>query len=266
MKLDRLLITGAAGGVGREMRGRLAPLATRLRLSDIAGLANPAPHEEIMPCDLADAAAVMRLVEGCDGILHLGGVSGEDQFSRILDANIRGVYNLYEAARAHGRPRIVFASSNHVVGFHRQDRRLDASAPMRPDGWYGISKCLGEMVASMYHDKFGQETAVVRIGSCFDRPRTLRMLSTWLSYDDFAALVGRVFAVPRLGCPVIWGVSDNDETWWDNAAAGWLGWRPQDSSRPWREELMRAPRPAPDAPEAVYQGGTFTADPVVPED
>ena len=265
--LKRLLITGAAGGLGRAMRDRLRGFAEVLRLSDIADLGAAALHEELMPCDLGDAAAVRRLVEDCNGIVHLGGVSVEDRFSKILNANILGLYNLYEAAREHGKPRILFASSNHTVGFYQQDEYLDATTPLRPDGLYGVSKCFGEALARMYFDKFGQETALVRIGSCMERPSNYRMLSTWLSYDDFAALIGCVFRVPRLGCPVIWGVSDNDSRWWDNSAVAYLGWQPLDNAERFRAELeATVERPAPDAPLALYQGGQFVSDPIFPED
>lgn len=265
--LKRLLITGAAGGLGRAMRGRLSGVAELLRLSDICDLGTAAAHEEIVPCDLADRAAVDALVAGCDGILHLGGVSVEDTFSKIMNANILGLYNLYEAARAHGQPRILFASSNHTVGFYRQDQAIDASAPMRPDGLYGVSKCFGEALARMYFDKFGQETALVRIGSCMEKPKNHRMLSTWMSYDDFSALIGCVFRAPLLGCPIVWGISDNDSKWWDNTPAAFLGWRPRDNAEPFRAELDAAmPRPAVTDPLALYQGGAFVTDPIFPED
>lgn len=258
--MNRLLITGAAGGLGTAMRPRLKHLATTLRLADIAPVADPAPNEEVVRCDLADRDAVFAMVAGCDAILHLGGISTERAFAPILQGNILGMYNLYEAARAHGRPRILFASSNHAIGFHRQDRHLGAECTLKPDGLYGVSKCFGEALASMYHSKFGQETAIVRIGSCFAKPRDRRMLATWMSFDDFAGLAEKVFAAPLLGCPVIWGVSDNDEVWWDNSAARYLGWKPRDSSATWRAEVeAAAPRPAPDDPVALWQGGAFTA-------
>ena len=265
--LKRLLITGAAGALGRAMRGRVAHLAEIVRLSDIADLGTAAPHEEIMPCDLGDAAAVHRLVEGCDAILHLGGISVEDKFSKILNANLLGLYNLYEAARAHGQPRILFASSNHTVGFYRQDEHVEADAPMRPDGLYGVSKCFGEALARMYFEKFGQETALVRIGSCMEKPTNHRMLSTWMSYDDFAALIACVFRAPMLGCPILWGISDNDSRWWDNSHAAYLGWRPRDNAERFRAELEVSPgRPEASSPLAVYQGGMFTQDPIFTED
>nr|WP_312858716.1 NAD(P)-dependent oxidoreductase [Rhizobium sp. G21] len=261
--LKRLLITGAAGGLGHAMRSRLGGLAERLRLSDIADLGAAEANEELMPCDLGDAASVMRLVEGCDGILHLGGVSVEDRFSKILNANIAGVYNLYEAARAHGRPRILFASSNHTIGYYRQDQYLTTTDPMRPDGLYGVSKCFGEALATMYFEKFGQETALVRIGSCFEKPRNHRMLATWMSYGDFQSLIERVFTAPRLGCPIIWGSSNNDRSWWDNSAAAYLGWRPKDNAEDYRAELDAAmPTPPADDAASLYQGGHFVREPI----
>lgn len=261
--MKRLLITGAAGGLGRLARERLAGMADTLRLSDVADLGAAAAHEECVPCDLGDAAAVMDLVEGCDGIVHFGGVSTEQPFEPILNANIRGVYNLYEAARAHGRPRILFASSNHTIGFHPVTERLDAACEYRPDGLYGLSKVYGEQLAMLYYHKFGIETARVRIGSCFPEPRDHRMLATWLSPDDLVAMVQAVFRVPVLGCPVIWGASANDTAWWDNSAAGYVGWVPQDNSEGFRGKLdATVAKPGPEDPIARWQGGGFALEPI----
>ncbi|THV21091.1 NAD-dependent epimerase/dehydratase family protein [Peteryoungia ipomoeae] len=265
--MKRLLLTGAAGGLGRAMRPRLAGMAEILRVSDISDLGAVADHEEEMQCDLGDRAAVDRLVDGCDGIIHLGGISVEDKFSKILNANILGLHNLYEAARANGMPRILFASSNHTIGFYRQDEYLDHTMPQRPDGLYGVSKCFGEALARMYFEKFGQETALVRIGSCMERPTNHRMLSTWMSYDDFLSMIECIFRVPRLGCPVIWGCSDNDSRWWSNEHVSYLGWRPKDNAERFRKDIDAAvAKPAPDHATAVYQGGPFVLDPIFSEE
>ena len=196
--------------------------------------------------------------------MHFGGISVEDSFSKIENANILGIYNLYEAARRNGNPRIFFASSNHTIGFYLQDRKLDATANFRPDGLYGVSKCFGEAMALMYHDKFGIETARVRIGSCTERPVGRRMLATWLSRDDLISLIECVFRVQRLGCPVIYGASANDRSWWDNSAVSYLGWAPKDNAEAYREEVEAAERQlAADDPAARYQGGVFTAYPII---
>jgi len=259
--MKRLLITGAAGGLGNMARSRLTHLADILRLSDIADLGKAAPHEELVTCDLGDRGSVEDLVEGCDGIVHLGGVSVEDTWSKIRNGNIDGIFHLYEAARKHGVERIIFASSNHAIGFHKQTTRLDSTAPTKPDSLYGVSKVFGEAMASMYHNKYGIQTACVRIGSCFPEPKNHRMLSTWMSYDDFVYLIERAFSVPYLGCPIIYGASDNDGSWWDNSQTGYLGWQPKDNAEVFREKIDRAmPLPAIDAPDVVYQGGTFTAE------
>lgn len=209
--MKRLLITGAAGGLGAMCRERLTHLAETIVVSDRDGLGEAAAHEEIVYCDLGDKAAVEAMVEGCDGIVHLGGQPIEHTWEVVKNANIDGIFNLYEAARKSSvTPRILFASSNHAIGFYEQTVRLDAKSPTKPDGLYGVSKVFGEAMASMYYDKFGIETACVRIGACFPEPKNHRMLSMWMSYDDFIRLIERVFIVPRLGCPIVYGTSAKD--------------------------------------------------------
>lgn len=255
--LKKLLLTGAAGGVGRAITPLLKDIAEDVVLSDIAELSDTLGYR-FVGCDLADRAGVDRLVDGVDGIIHLGGVSIERPFDLILQGNIIGQHNLYEAARHSGKPRIVFASSNHVIGYYRRDERLDNAVAPKPDSLYGVSKVFGEAIASMYWSKFGQETLSIRIGSCFDKPANARMMATWLSYRDFVSLCGRGFSTPRLGHTVVYGASDNDEQWWDNGKAAFLGWRPQDSSSQWRIEAETAADIRPDDPATIYQGGAFT--------
>ena len=142
-KLQRLLLTGAAGGLGKVLRESLRPFTpTSLRLSDLARHGpEPAPDEEVVPCDLADKAAVDRLVPGLRCHRAPGRrFRSSAPFEEILEANIKGVFHLYEGARRHGVKRVVFASSNHVIGFHEQGEVLDADSPRRPDGYYGLSK------------------------------------------------------------------------------------------------------------------------------
>ena len=255
---DRLLLTGAAGGLGRELRGRLKKHCGVLRLSDIAALGSPAPGEELMPAALEQAEAVHALLAGVDAVVHLGGISVEGPFEPILQANIVGVYNLFEAARKHGVRRIVFASSNHVTGFYRQDEVIDTRAPMRPDGYYGISKAFGENLAQFYFDRYGIETVSLRIGSSFPEPVDRRMLATWMSFDDLERLVVASLTAPVVGHSVIYGMSDNATTWWDNTKARHIGYRPQDSSEPFRADReARQPRIDPTDPVARYQGGGF---------
>lgn len=255
---DRLLLTGAAGGLGRMLRPRLKARCRVLRVSDIADLGPADAGEEVMPAPLQDKAAVMALLQGVQAAVHLGGISTEQAFEDILPANITGTYHVYEAARVHGVRRIVFASSNHVTGFYRQGETIDARMPMRPDGYYGLSKAWGENLAQFYFDRWGIETVSLRIGSSFPEPVDRRMLATWLSHDDLERLVWAALTAPVVGHTVIYGMSDNVTTWWDNTTARHIGFRPRDSSEPFRAALeARQPHIDPTQPAAQYQGGAF---------
>jgi uronate dehydrogenase len=168
------------------------------------------------------------------------------------------MHHLYEAARRHGVKRIVYASSNHVTGFYRQDEVIDARMPMRPDGNYGLSKAFGENLAQFYFDRHGLETVSLRIGSSFPEPKDRRMLATWLSYDDLERLVVSSLTAPVVGHTVIYGLSDNATHWWDNTPARHIGYRPQDSSERFRAavEARQAQLDMKD-PATQYQGGAF---------
>ena len=256
---NRVLITGAAGGLGAMLRQRLAGYAP-LRLSDIAPLGPAADGEEVIECDLADADAVAALVRGCDRIVHLGGKSIEGPWETILNANIIGTYNLFEAARRAGKPRIIYASSNHAVGFHSRETRLDGDTALRPDSLYGVSKCFGEAMGSYYWDKFAVENVAVRIGSCFPEPRNRRMLATWLSPRDFVSMITTLFAADRMAHTMLYGVSANSQQWWDNSHAAYLGWTAKDSADSFRDKIFAAePVPDPHDPAVKFQGGTFAS-------
>jgi uronate dehydrogenase len=254
----RILMTGAAGGLGREMRKRLGANCAVLRLSDWQAVEAAQAGEEVMLADLADAQAVDAMVQGVDAIVHFGGVSVEGPFAPILQANILGVYNLYEAARKHGVKRVVFASSNHVTGFYRQSETITADHPPRPDSYYGVSKAFGEDLSRFYFDRYGIETACIRIGSSFPEPRDRRMLATWLSYDDLHRLITSCLTTPALGHSIVFGMSDNAVTWWDNSRARHVGYQPQDSSDVFRDAVY-ARTDAPDLqdPAVQFQGGGF---------
>ena len=257
-QINRLLLTGAAGGLGKVLRPRMSAMANRVRVSDVAELGVAAACEELVRCDLGDQDGVLAMLDGVDSVVHLGGMSTDGPFEPILNANIRGVYNLYEGARIQGVKRILFASSNHVVGFHKQTDRLDATAAMRPDGNYGVSKAFGESLSSFYFDRYGIETVCMRIGSSFPKAIDHRMMSTWLSYDDLTELIRCALFAPTVGHTIVYAASDNTPAWWDNRYAAHLGWMPKDSSEPFRAEIeATVPRLDPSDLAVLHQGGQF---------
>ena len=257
-RFDTILITGAAGRLGTQLRRGLAPLARKLRLTDAAPIADLQPNEECILCDLTDADALLQAAQGVQAIVHFGGAPLERPWNTILNANIIGSYNVYEAARKQGVPRVVYASSVHAIGYHRLEDRIDADAPHRPDGLYGLSKCFVEDLGRLYWDKFGVETVALRIFSSFPEPVDRRMLWSWLSFDDGIRLVTAALTTPRVGFTLSFGLSDNAVKPVDNHRAAHLGFHPQDNTEPSRAAVeSRTPEPDPTAPAVQCLGGWF---------
>ena len=257
----RLLFTGAAGNLGRRLRERLHAFAEVVRLSDVvdaADLGALAPHEEFVRCDLADRDAVLAMCEGVDAVLHFGGISTEEAFAPIMQANILGVVNLYEAVHRLGIRRVIFASTNHTMGMYKTTDLVDATMPTRPDGYYGLSKVFGEQVGRYYWDRFGIETVCIRIGYCWPEATNYRQMVTWLSLDDLVRLLHRALTTPRVGHTITFGISDNDGRWWDDRHAAHLRYRPQDSSEQFAHKLPASMTfPPPDDITTLFQGGVF---------
>lgn len=254
--IERLLITGAAGRLGSQLRRHFAGRFEALRLSDRVDMGAAGPGEELSVCDLGDAAAVERLFEGVDACVHLGGQPNEAPWPVIMNANIAGVVNVWEAARKAGTRRMVFASSNHAIGFQPRTKKLDHNSPARPDTRYGLSKAFGEDTALYYANKHGIEAMCMRIGSCRAEPTDERCLATWQSYADFCRLVD-VGLTASFVYEIVYGVSNNRRSWWDNSNATRLGYRPQDDAEDWADRLKG--KISPHAIDELFQGGPYCA-------
>ena len=123
--MKRILITGAAGKIGEVLRKGLRGNYSLIRLVDIASLGKAEAGEEIYPTDIRDIASLEKAMVGIDCVVHLAGVPEEAEWEKVLSLNIEGCYNAFEAARRQGVKRVIFASSNHAVGFHRRERFID---------------------------------------------------------------------------------------------------------------------------------------------
>lgn len=261
-RYDTILLTGAAGRLGTELRRGLAPLARKLRLASRKPVANLAPNEEQVLFDLTDAEAVFEAARSVQAIVHYGGAALERPWAEILHSNIIGSYNIYEAARKNGVARVVYASSVHAIGFHPLEDHIDTNAPHRPDGLYGLSKCFVEDLGRLYWDKFGVESVALRIFSSFPEPTDRRHLWSWLSFEDCNRLTVAALTAPRVGFTVSFGISNNTVQPVDNRLAGHLGYHPQDNTEGFRAAVeARTPLPDPKAPAVQCLGGFFVEMP-----
>jgi uronate dehydrogenase len=257
-RYDTILLTGAAGRLGTELRRALAPLCRRLRLASRDGIAELGQDEDSVVFDLADMEAVVAACEGVDAIVHFGGAPLERPWQEILDSNIRGSYHIYEGARKHGAKRVVYASSVHAIGYHKLEDHIDTNAPHRPDGLYGLSKCFVEDLGRLYWDKFGIETVALRIFSSFPEPADRRHLWSYLSFNDCNRLTVAALTAPRVGFTLSFGISDNAVKPVDNRLAEHLGYVPQDNTERFRAAIeARFPTPDPKDPAVLHLGGFF---------
>ena len=255
--MKRVLLTGAAGDIGGRLRKLLKPVYPELRLSDIRKPADLRPDEPFIAADLARLEEVEKAVDGIEGIIHLGGHSVEGPWETILQSNIVGCYNLFEAARRKGVERVIFASSNHAIGFYPRFHHIGVDVTVRPDSRYGVSKAFGEALGSLYADKYGMEVFNMRIGNVNPEPVDKRRLSIWISPRDLAQLVIIGIEHPDVRFEIVYGISGNQRAWYDNSNAQRLGYKPQDDSEAWAAEVLAKEPPAADPLIEKYQGGTF---------
>jgi uronate dehydrogenase len=256
----RIVYTGAAGGIGTMTRPLLAKLYPGLVLSDRVEPANLLPSETFVGADLTKPAEVAALVKGAHSVIHLGGHSVEGTWDQILNANIIGCYNLFEAAREAGVERVIFASSNHAIGFYPRRKKIRTDVTVRPDSRYGVSKAFGEALGSLYADKHGIAVTCLRIGNVGPKPLDVRRLSIWVSPEDLVQLFQIGLEHPEIRFEIFYGASNNAASWWDNSRAERLGYRPTGKAEDHRahaeaEQAKIGPDPVGD----LFQGGSFAS-------
>ena len=260
--MKTVLVTGAAGDVGTHVARELAG-KYKFRLSDRRPV-KAAKGQTFLKADISKMADALRITRGVDAIVHLGGYSVEGPWEAILQANIIGCYNIFEAARRNGVKRILFPTSNHATGFYRRDETIDHRVYPKPDSRYGVSKVFGEALGSLYADKYGMEVFMMRIGNVNPRPIDKRRLSIWFSPQDLAQLIAIGIDHPGIRFEIVYGVSGNKRSWYDNSNATRLGYQPLDDSEEFAAEVLAREKPSDDPIAEAHQGGIFCTAEEVP--
>ena len=259
-KSRRIVFTGAAGGVGTMVRPLLARLYPGLVLSDRVKPKDLLPGETFVAADLTRPDEVAALVKGAHSVIHLGGYSVEGTWEQILNANIIGCHNMFEAARQAGVKRLIFASSNHAVGFYPRRRKIGTDVTVRPDSRYGVSKAFGEALGALYSDKHGMAVTCLRIGNVGPVPLDVRRLSIWISPEDIVQLFQIGLEHPDIRFEIFYGASDNEASWWDNSRAQRLGYRPTGKAEQHRAHAEAEQKKLPSDPVGdLFQGGSFAS-------
>lgn len=260
--INRILLTGAAGRLGRQLRPFLKDHCTHLRLTDVMPLDKAEAHEEIAQVNLADCEAAYDLTRDVDAVVYMAGKGFEGGFDDIFDGHVRGLYNIFEGMRRNGGRRVIWASSIHAVGFYPFSQVIDTRVLPRPDTTYGVAKVCGEAIAQYFWDKFQIESVSMRIVSCVEEPKDRRHLSSWLSYPDLCRMVAAGLSATRPDHTIVYGVSDNDAAAVDNRWAAHLGYRPQDNAETHRARIEHETSPDKSGePDIATHGGAFSTMP-----
>ncbi|SMX43886.1 NAD-dependent epimerase/dehydratase family protein [Octadecabacter ascidiaceicola] len=260
----KIVLTGACGNLGMEIRSTLAALADELVSVDISDAPETLlENETFVKADCANFDEVLPLMEGANIAVHFASIADERPFETLLGPNFLSSYNVWEAGHRHGVQRVVYASSVHAVGMHENAAGIDTDADHAPDTFYGLAKCFSEDLGKLYWAKRGMESVHLRIFSCTKIPQNLRALRTWLSYDDLRHLVDRAVTATTTGFAVVYGVSNNDRAPVSNAKATFLGYRPKDNAENWAESLFAdAPPSDPSDRAQLCIGGPFATIPL----
>ena len=261
--MKTILITGAAGDVGTHLRRELQE-KYQIRASDLRDLKETFKGQKFLRADISRLSDALRITKGVDAIVHLGGYSVEGPWEGILNANIIGCYNVFEAARRNGVKRILFPTSNHATGFYRRDHEIDHRVYPKPDSRYGVSKVFGEALASLYADKYGMQMFCMRIGNVNARPIDKRRLSILFTPRDLAQLVTIGIEHPDIRFEIVYGVSGNTRSWYDNSNATRLGYRPKDNAEAYAPEILAREKPGGDPKAELHQGGIFCVAEEIP--
>jgi nucleoside-diphosphate-sugar epimerase len=239
-KRKKLFITGAAGRVGTALRKHLRGRYDLRLLLHSTIPDDVHPEDEVVISDMTNFAAMLEATEGVDVIAHLAlsrnrrGMPMAHRAQRTFDIDMKGTYNLFEAARINDVSTVVYASTNHVTGMNeKQGIRSHPGGPVRPDSIYGAGKAFGEALGRYYADCHGLRVFCLRIANFNGRDEPGRDYAPgqarWLSPRDLAQLTWRCIEAENLNWGIFYGVSRGGEEKWDlSNAVTLLGYEPQD--------------------------------------
>ena len=268
--IKKILVTGAAGLCGSVVSHGLTKLKYKVFSCDIKSSPSPAAKalgiplsKNIKKIDLRKINKVLKITKGMDAVIHFGGIPRhkphEDVFKNIIDHNIVGTYNVFEACRINKVKRIIFASSAHIMGYHDRRKKLDDRSSFRPDSHYAVSKCFGESLSKLYSDKYNIKILSIRIGSALPKPTDMRFLSTWISFRDLIHLVNVGLKSKKLYCSSVYGISKNKRAWWNNREDYRLGYKPKDNAEKYSKDKLTK-NEFKDKIALRLHGGVFTTD------
>ena len=235
----RVLITGAAGRIGSSLAEQLKD-RYELRVHYHHTVPERPPVADRVIADVSVYDQIAPALAGMDAVVHMAGdPSPRASWESVRATNIEGTYNVLEAARLAGVRKVVFASTNHVMGMYDRDQQwpIYGHQPVRPDSLYGVSKAFGEVLGRHYYDRYGLSVICLRIGWFLPEPKDEISRWMWLSPRDCAQVTWRAIE-SDVGFGIFYAISANGGRHWDiTETIEKLGYRPQDDAEEYAAAL-----------------------------
>jgi nucleoside-diphosphate-sugar epimerase len=234
-----VLITGACGNIGRKLRDAWTDVYDLVLIDKVAEDDDP----DVIVADLEDPDDDwITHFHGVDTVVHLAAdPDAEAPWDRLIGPNLDALANVFNAAALAGVERIIFASSNHVMGGYRDldDGPITVDRDPMPDGPYGAAKLFGERLGLSLARTFDLTFIALRLGwvqEGANRPETLPddwSRKLWLSNTDLVRLfdVAVEAEIEDRSFVVVNGMSGNHGMRWDlSDTAELLGYLPVDDA------------------------------------
>ena len=233
----RVLLTGASGFIGQNLASELTP-HHELRLFDVA----PSDDPRSVVGDVRDLASVAWAMRGMEAVIHLAIASGhegdveDDAFNALrFDVNVKGTYNVLEAARRCSVRRVVYTSSLTLCWGYRPDEFIGPDAEARPVGTYALTKYLGEVMCGQFAKQFDLSIICLRIAKPIDPDdphdsfaRQQEIPPQWIHMRDLCRAFRLAVEAADIDFEVIHLVGESSRRRWDlSRAERVLGYRPQ---------------------------------------
>jgi len=242
--MKKILITGAAGNIGSILVDGLK------HKYEIRGLdCKPMPEiKDSIVASLSDKEALVEAAKGVDAIIHLAAIaSGNAPWEVVLESNIIGTYNMFEAARICNVKRFIYTSTCQVTFGYGELAAVTWDMPPRPVNYYGVSKVTGEMLGYMYSEKFGMEVICVRIGKLSKDEISYKVMAKeknlkgrYLSPRDAVQLYDKALTKPGIKYEVVYAASKSSKACYDiEHTKEVLGYEPLDSEDEALEVAMK---------------------------
>lgn len=252
-----VVVTGAAGRIGRVVAPALREAGFEVRLTDLVDAPDAFAGFDYRKADMLDGAAMDAVMAGASTLLHLAGMPGVRDWPVLERVNVTGTRTTFDAAIGAGVGHIVYASTNHVCGFNPADVALTPDTPIAPDSSYGVTKLFGENLLAQLCAHHGWSGLSLRICSFLPAPTELRHLKTWLSHADMARLAIAALRSPAIGHRAVWGLSDNRRGKVDRAHWDAIGYAPADDAERFVEALAARGLDPDGASEWPFLGGNL---------